>query len=158
MMSVSGVNTGAAQPLTAAEQSPAQKAEERTRDRPLRPVMDEYVPEEAREPSGRYWVDRDEDGQPRIRFDHPGAEESDAKAPEQKDGGEERCIGSTDQVDREIEKLKKKRQELEQQLSTETDEARITDLERQLAQVERELKQKDNDTYRRQHTQVTRLS
>ena len=38
-------------------------------------------------------------------------------------------------VDREIEKLKKKQQELEQRLGTETDEAKIKDLERQLAQV-----------------------
>ena len=61
-------------------------------------------------------------------------------------------------MDREIEKLKKKQQELEQRLNTETDEAKIKELERQLAQVERELKQKDNDTYRRQHTAVRQLS
>ena len=48
--------------------------------------------------------------------------------------------------------------ELEQQLNTETDEAKIKDLERQLAQVERELKQKDNDTYRQQHAAYTQLS
>ena len=61
-------------------------------------------------------------------------------------------------MDREIEKLKKKQQELERQLSAETDETKIKDLERQLAQVERELKQKDNDTYRRQHAVLTQLS
>ena len=61
-------------------------------------------------------------------------------------------------MDREIEKLKKRQQELGQRLNTETDEAKIKDLERQLAQVERELKQKDNDTYRRQHTTVRQLS
>ena len=61
-------------------------------------------------------------------------------------------------MDREIEKLKKKQQELEQRINTETDEAKIKDLEHQLAQVERELKQKDNDTYRRQHTTVRQLS
>lgn len=61
-------------------------------------------------------------------------------------------------MDREIEKLKKKRQELERRLAAETDEARIKDLERQLAQVERELTQKDNDTYRRQHSTFTRQS
>ena len=61
-------------------------------------------------------------------------------------------------MDREIEKLKKKQKELEQRLNAETDEAKIKDLERQLAQVERELKQKDNDTYRRQHSTFTQLS
>lgn len=57
-----------------------------------------------------------------------------------------------------IEKLKKKKEDLEQQLNTETDEAKIKDLEHQLAQVERELKQKDSDTYRRQHAVYTQLS
>lgn len=71
---------------------------------------------------------------------------------------EERCIGDTGKVDREIEQLKKKRAELEQRLSTETDEAKIQELKRQLSQVERELRQKDSDGYRRQHTAVTRLS
>ena len=47
---------------------------------------------------------------------------------------------------------------MEQQLNTETDEAKIKDLERQLAQVEQELKQKDNDTYRKQHAAFTQLS
>ena len=67
----------------------------------------------------------------------------------------ERCTGSTDKVDREIEKLKREKQELEQRLNTETDEARIKDLKTKLAQVERELRQKDNDTDRRQHASYT---
>ena len=78
--------------------------------------------------------------------------------PEKKEGGEELWMGSTEKVDREIEALKRKRTELEQQLSTETDEAKIRALERRLAQVERELKQKDSDAYRKQHSTATRLS
>ena len=70
----------------------------------------------------------------------------------------ELCAVDTGKVDREIQRLKMKRQELEQRLSTEPDGARSRELERQLAQVERELKQKDNDTYRRQHTQITKRS
>ena len=58
-------------------------------------------------------------------------------------------------MDREIEKLKREKKELEQRISTETDEAKIKDLERQLAQVERELKEKDNGTYRRRHSTYT---
>ncbi len=54
--------------------------------------------------------------------------------------------------------MKKKQQELEQRLNTETDEAKIKDLERQLSQVEQELKQKDNDTYRKQNASFTQLS
>ena len=69
MMSVSGVSTGAVRPLTAEEKvlgaSKLQKPEE-AQGRRMEPVMDGFVPEEPREPSGRYWMGRDEDGQPKI--------------------------------------------------------------------------------------------
>ncbi|NBI66102.1 hypothetical protein D1646_04595 [Pseudoflavonifractor sp. 60] len=189
MMPISGVNTGAVQPLTTAEKvlgaSKVQKSEEESQGRQLKPVMDEYVPEEPQEPSGRYWMGKDEDGQSKIYFDDPeraagapkqpegapDAKKPDADAPEEPDPAGRGAKGperkkdkgetwecNTDQVDREIEKLKKKQQELEQQLNTETDEAKIKDLERQLSQVEQELKQKDSDTYRRQHAVYTQLS
>ena len=187
MMPISGVNTGAVQPLTTAEKvlgtPKVQKSEEESQSRQLKPVMDEYIPEEPQEPSGRYWMGKDEDGQPKIYFDDPeraadapkqpedapkkpdadAPEEPDpadqgAKGPERKKDKDEVWEGNSDKVDREIEKLKKKKEELEQRLNTETDEAKIKDLERQLAQVERELNQKDNDTYRRQHTTVRQLS
>ena len=181
MMPISGVNNGAVQPLTTAEKvlgaSRVQKPEEESQGRQPKPVMDEYVPEEPREPSGRYWVGKDEDGQPKIYFDDrsraedaakqpegtPEAEEPDpagqgAKGPEGKKDKGETWECNTDKVDREIEKLKKQQQELEQRLNTETDAAKIKALERQLAQVEQELKQKDNDTYRRQNAVYTQLS
>ena len=181
MMPISGVNTGAVQPLTTAEKvlgaSKVQKPEEEAQGRQLKPVMDEYVPEEPQEPSGRYWMGKDEDGQPKIYFDDPEraadgpkqpedapeAEEpkqagQGAKGPEGKKDKDETWECNTDKVDREIEKLKKKQQELEQRLNTEIDEAKIKELEHQLAQVEQELKQKDNDTYRRQNAAYTQLS
>ena len=181
MMPISGVSTGAVQPLTTAEKmmgaSKVQKPEEEAQGRQLKPVMDEYVPEEPQEPSGRYWMGRDEDGQPKIYFDDPEraadapkqpedapeAEEPDsadqgAKGPEGKKDKGETWECNTDKVDREIEKLKKQQQELEQRLNSETDEAKIKDLEHQLAQVEQELKQKDSDTYRRQNAAYTQLS
>ena len=181
MMPISGVNTVAVQPLTTAEKvlgaSKVQKPEEEAQGRQLKPVMDEYIPEEPQEPSGRYWMGRDEDGQPKIYFDDPEraanapkqpedapkAEEPNpagqgAKGPEGKKDKGETWECNTDKVDREIEKLKKKQQELEQRLNTETDEAKIKDLEHQLAQVEQELKQKDNDTYRRQNATYTQLA
>ena len=64
-------------------------------------------------------------------------------------------MGNTDKVDREIEKLKKQKQELTQQISRETDGSKVKALQKQLAQVERELSQKDNDTYRRQNAVYT---
>ena len=161
MLPISGVNTGAVQPLTPAEKAlgttAVQKPEE-DQGRPRRPVMDEYIPEEKQEPSGRYWLGKDTDGQPAIYFDDPERAEdaSDAekpaeepfpagepeknggaKGPKKKEEKDEICECSTDKADREIEKLKRKQKELEQRLSTETDEAKIKELERQLSQVKR---------------------
>lgn len=121
------------------------------------PLADEYIPEEKQAPSGRYWLGKDEDGRPKVCFDDPeraADAPSGAAAPARKAMGDktERCTGNTDQVDREIQRLKKRRETLEQQLSAQNDGARIKELERKLAQVERELAQKDNDTYRCQHT------
>lgn len=189
MMAASGVNISAAQSLNALEKAPGvprvQKPEEEAAGRPLKPAMDEYIPEEKREPSGRYWIGRDEDGQPKIYFDDPdgaadvperpentpdakkpdeeapGAKKSErkpgTKGPAKKGEKGERCVGNTDKVDRELEKLKKKQKDLEQRLNTETDGARRKNLEQQLAQVERELREKDNDAYRKQHSTFTQL-
>lgn len=191
MQPISGAIPGAAQsPISVAgvkEPSKVLRPEDEAQGRSLKPVMDEYVPEEKQEPSGRYWLGKDEDGRPKIYFDDPeraadAPEQSEdapdakrlnadapeagepdqagqgAKGSERKKDKDEVWKGSTDKVDQEIKKLKKKQQELEQRLNTETDEAKIKDLERQLSQVEQELRQKDNDAYRRQHVQVTRIS
>ncbi len=134
------------------EASKVRQPEDKAQDSPLKAVKDEYIPEERPEPSGRYWVGKNENGQPRIYFDDPERNEG-AKDPGKRvsDSRGESCTCDTGRVDREIEKLKRKQEELGQQLSTETDDARIKDLEKKLAQVEQELSQKDNDTYRRQH-------
>lgn len=104
-------------------------------------------------------VDRT-DKAPAVR--RPGEEDQtrpteprrDEYIPERKDKDKraERCTGDTGKVDREIEKLKRKRAELEQRLNTERDEAKRAELEQRLAQVEAELRQKDNDGYRRRNT------
>ena len=59
---------------------------------------------------------------------------------------------STDKVDAEIKLLKNKKAQLEQKISASG--ADKADLERQLALLENELRQKDNDTYRKQHSKV----
>lgn len=64
----------------------------------------------------------------------------------------EKCTANTDKVDREIEKLKKKKEQLEQKIVSEKDEKKREKLENELAQVEAELSQKDNEGYRRRHT------
>lgn len=165
MTSISGVSVESVRPLAAAERAAGvPEAGQTDETAPRKPVMDEYVQSKPEEASGRYWLGRDENGQPKIYFDSPdhGTDAPEIEKPDQgaESSGEreERYLGSTDQVDREIEQLKREKAELEQRLNAETDEARREDLERQLAQTERELKRKDNDTYRRQHTQVTKLS
>lgn len=170
MQSISGINFGAVQPSVplagVEEPKKVQRPEDETQSRYQKPVMDEYVPEEKTEPSGRYWLGKDEDGKPKFYFDNPERAEDapdtsdrdkSAEGPEKsgsdKDG--QSCTCNTDKVDREIEKLKKQKQELEQQINRETDESKTEDLKAKLAQIEKELSQKDNDTYRRQHATYT---
>lgn len=181
MMPISSVSAGAPQPLAAAEKaleaSRVPTSEEEAQNRQTKPATDQYVRSEPQNPSGRYWMSKDEDGQPKVSFNDPSRTADALKKPEhipdaqreadpadpdangpEKDGEGERWVCDTSKVDREIEKLKKKQQELEQRLASETDEAKARDLERQQAQVEQELKEKDNDTYRRQNSTFTRLS
>lgn len=97
-------------------------------------------------PSGLYQLGQEEDGSRKIVFDDP-----------HKSG--EKCVGNTDKVDREIQKLKEKQQQLEQQIQTAAgDEQKVRELEKKLAQVEAELRQKDNDTYRRQNSSFISVS
>ena len=70
-------------------------------------------------------------------------------------GKAEECTTNTDAVDREIEKLKEEKRQLEQQIQAETDDEKVKELEKKLARVEAELNQKNNDTYRRQNAVVS---
>ncbi len=156
MEPVSGTISGAIHaPSTAAEaKAPpkVQRPEEEARRRPAVPARDEYIPEEQQEPSGRYYLGKDGEGKPKVYFDDPERDKG-ADGPKKKASGikAERCTCNTDKVDREIEKLKKKQEELERQIDLEMDDAKIRELEKKLAQVENELSQKDNDAYRCQH-------
>lgn len=135
---------------------------------------DEYISSEkaGEKPNGLYHVGQDENGNRKIYFNDPkraGKEEETANR--SKKGGnskmsevksddsendEEKCVGNTDKVDREIRELKEKKKKLEQQLKAASgNEKKTKELESKLAQVERELGQKDNDTYRRQHSTFT---
>lgn len=116
--------------------------------------QDAYISSEASggKPNGLYYVGQDENGSKKVYFNDPKKRE---KA-EDPDNGEEKCVGNTDQVDREIRELKEKKQKLEQQIKEASgDEQKTKELESKLAQIERELSQKDNDTYRRSHSRFT---
>ena len=110
---------------------------------------------------------------------HPAMQNPDGagELPSDKAGGDsqgkpaEKCVTNTDKVDREIKKLKEKKQQLKQQIQSASgneasfghpsmpsgnkEENKIRELEKKLAQVENELSQKDNDTYRRQNASVS---
>ena len=140
-------------------------------------AQDEYISSDKsrKEITGLYRIGQDENGNRKIFFDAPnksdktngkepqkayedsskgGVEGKESKADEINQGKPaEVCVGNTDKVDREIKKLKDKKQELERQIqSASGDEKKIRELEKKLAQVEQELSQKDNDTYRKQHS------
>ena len=153
----------------------AEKAADGKNAGKLSEPRDEYISSEksGQKPTGLYRLGQDENGNRKIFFDDPKAghadgkddrsgESEDGKAP--KVGGDsqgkpaEKCVANTDKVDREIKKLKKKKQQLEQQIqSASGDEKKIRELEKKLAQVENELSQKDNDTYRRQNASVSEI-
>ena len=139
--------------------------------------QDVYIRSEksGKEPVGLYRIGQDENGGRKIFFEDPDkadradgkeepkAEKADGKKPKVDGDSQgkpaEVCIGNTDKVDREIEKLKEKKRELEQQIrSASGDERKIQELEKKLAQVEQELSQKDNDTYRKQHSEFSRMT
>lgn len=131
------------------------------------PVLkDEYISSEkaGQKPSGLYRLEQDEKGNPRVKFEDPkksgDASGKDALeiTPEGKEQPEEKYVGSTDRVDREIEKLKEKKKQLLQQIQAASgEEEKVEALKRELAQVEGELSRKDNDTYRKQNMSMRKV-
>ena len=75
MTPVSSINARAMQALAEPEKSlsaqKVQESQEEAQNRPIRAGKDEYIPEEKSEPFGRYWMGKDEDGQPKVFFDDP---------------------------------------------------------------------------------------
>ncbi len=139
---------------------------------PKAPVYDEYVPEdeENNQSIGLYEIIHDEDGL-KIRYDNPEklkddtdpvgdgskADASKAEAPRKSkpEKKAESCTTDTDKVDREIKKIKEDAKKLKQQIRSSSDPQKAEELKKQLSKVENELRQKDNDTYRRQHASVS---
>lgn len=138
-------------------------------------LHDEYISSEKSDakPSGLYRLGKDESGSPRVFYDRldksgnlkqqsdveeDGTKEEKGAAQhkpvsKQPEESEEMCTADTGRADREIRMLKEKKQQLEQQLGKASeDETKVRELEKKLAQIENELNLKDNDAYRRQHT------
>lgn len=123
------------------------------------PVVDQYVRGQEPEPIGLYRLTQDENGTRSIAFDDPekpkdaekaAGPEAAGKAPEKEP---ETVTGNTDKVDREIRKLKEKLASLKQQLARAADNPEEQKkLEKEISSLENELRTKDTDAYRRQHT------
>ena len=147
--------TGVKDPSKVHETKVKEEKEAKTKEaeKLAKPEKDEYLPEEKHEPSGRYWMEQGEDGQKKIHFDDPDKNPK-ANTPEKtpQKPEPEICKGNNDKAVREIEKLKEEKKTLEQQIQKETDEEKIKKLEQKLAQVENELRQKDNNGYLRRNT------
>ena len=167
MQPISGINSRALNPLAPLDRKGSEdikRAGEEAKKDPSKPVVDEYTPEKKPESAGQYWMGRDKDGSPKIYFDDPKKssgpdKDSGAEGPQRSGGRKpETCVGNTDDVDREIRQLKKKQEELKQQLNFEQDPAKAEALKKQLSQVEQELRQKDNDTYRKAHSKFTQIA
>lgn len=117
--------------------------------------QDEYIPSEESEnkPSGLYHIGQDESG--KLKVIYAGRTETE-KAKTEPAPKAETCTTNTDYIDKEIETLKEKKKQLEQQIAAAADDPeKAAGLKNHLAQIERELSQKDNDAYRKQNAVIS---
>lgn len=138
-------------------------------------LLDRFAPEEPTGRAGLYRKAKDQDGNPTLRFDDPAKAKKEAeeaslaeKAAEEEKAAKEKAAEekeaekaeartttiNTDRVDREIRELREKIEDVSQELRTATGE-QAEKLEQQLLQDKIALRIKDNDTYRRAHSQVS---
>ena len=140
------------------EASQDQRGEDKNEGIPV--PKDEYISSEksGSKPSGLYRLGQDENGNPKVMYDDPKrvAKTKDVQPKEETAKKAEKCMTNTDNVDREIEKLKEEKEQLEQQIKAAAgDKEKVKVLEKKLAQIEGELSQKDNDTYRRKNAVIS---
>lgn len=138
--------------------SQEQRAEDKSEGVPI--PKDEYISSEksSSKPSGLYRLGQDENGNLKVMYDDPkrAAKAKDVQPKEEPAKQAEKCTTNTDNVDREIEKLKEEKKQLEQQIKAAAgDKEKVKVLEKKLAQIEGQLSQKDNDTYRRQNAVIS---
>lgn len=140
------------------ESSQDQRGEDKNEGIPV--PKDEYISSEksGSKPSGLYRLGQDENSNPKVMHDDPKrvAKAKDVQPKEEPAKKAEKCTTNTDNVDREIEKLKEEKKQLEQQIKAAAgDKEKVKVLEKKLAQIEGELSQKDNDTYRRKNAVIS---
>ena len=121
--------------------------------------VDTYEAQPPQQSAGVYQVTHDENGQKIIQVDEScETAQGQPKAKPQDESEKPNIVKTTvntDKVDKEIEKLKQTQTQLEQKIAAAKGPKEKEKLEAQLAQVNAELKAKDNDTYRQQHMEIT---
>ena len=121
--------------------------------------VDTYEAQPPQQSAGVYQVTHDENGQKIIQVDKScETAQGQLKATPQDESEKPDIVKTTvntDKVDKEIEKLKQTQTQLEQKIAAAKEPKEKEKLEAQLAQVNAELKAKDNDTYRQQHMEIT---
>lgn len=117
--------------------------------------QDKYISSEQNNmATGLYHLEHDQNGNTKILFDAIKKKEvSKLSSDENKT---EECTINTDSVDREIEKLKQQKKQLEQQLKRVSgDKSKENELNQKILDIENKLMQKNNDTYRRQNSVIS---
>ena len=121
--------------------------------------VDTYEAQPPQQSAGVYQVTHDENGRRIIQVDEScETAQGQPKAKPQDESEKPNIVKTTvntDKVDKEIEKLKQTQTQLEQKIAAAKGPKEKEKLEAQLAQVNAELKAKDNDTYRQQHMEIT---
>lgn len=121
--------------------------------------VDTYEAQPPQQSAGVYQVTHDENGRRVIQVDEScETAQGQPKAKPQDESEKPNIVKTTvntDKVDKEIEKLKQTQTQLEQKIAAAKEPKEKEKLEAQLAQVNAELKAKDNDTYRQQHMEIT---
>ncbi len=121
--------------------------------------VDTYEEQPPQQSAGVYQIAHDEKGRKIIQADKSWetAQEQLKSKPQNESNKPDivKTTLNTDKVDKEIEKLKQTQAQLEQKAAAAKEPKEKEKLEAQLAQVNAELKAKDNDTYRRQHVEIT---
>jgi predicted RNase H-like nuclease (RuvC/YqgF family) len=121
--------------------------------------VDTYEAQPPQQSAGVYQVTHDENGRRIIQVDEScETAQGQPKAKPQDESEKPNIVKTTvntDKVDKEIEKLKQTQTQLEQKIAAAKEPKEKEKLEAQLAQVNAELKAKDNDTYRQHHMEIT---
>lgn len=128
---------------------------------------DEYIHSEEPDianDTGIYSPAKDENGESIIKFTNPDEQDdkkvSDSQGnPSDDEKNAVKCTVNTDSIEAEIKELKEERKEIQKQINQAADDPdKKAELEKQLSDIEAEIKEKDNDTYKKQHASYTNES